>query len=160
MTPLSFWVTPEGTLPIGIKESLKRIIPAYAGKKMRLTLQEVKDKRSLSANNYYWVAIVHHVRQVRFDNGDPVSIEQCHEDLLAEFSPRIVRKYISNKGEYLPKRSKEMNVKEFADYITAITAAMAAFGSPVPMREEEYSPVSLADLAERDIPMGKMKENT
>lgn len=132
---MSFYITPEGKLPIGIKETLARVFPSYAGKKLRLSIVEAKDKRSLDQNAYYWVAIVPHVRKIRFDMGDPVSLENVHEDLLAEFAPMVWRSKLLGKSYQRPMRSKEMNVEEMANYITAITARMAEIGNPVPVKE-------------------------
>lgn len=135
-----FMLENDGKLPVGIRETLVRILPGYAGKKIRMTIEEAKTKRSLNQNDYYWAAIVPHVRQVRADNGDPVTVELCHEDLLSEFAPRIQHKKVSGeKVDYFrPMRSSEMNVQEMADYITCITAAMAQFGNPVPLKEGGY----------------------
>lgn len=108
-----------------------KIFPAYAGKKISLAINESKEKRSLDQNAYYWAGVVPHVRQVRFDAGDPVSMDQCHEDLLEEFAPRITCKRIDGTPYTRAMRSKEMNVKQMAEYITAITARMAQFGNPI-----------------------------
>lgn len=132
-------MTEEGKLPIGIKESLARMLPAYAGKKMRMVIEEYKEKRSREANSYYWACIVPHVRHVRLENGDPVTIEQCHEDLLAQFAPQVKCLHLNGTPYFRAKRSKEMNVAEMAQYLTAITAAMSDFGSPVPINEGELS---------------------
>lgn len=137
MTELNFHVLPNGRLPEGIKHSLGHIIPSLAGKKVRLSIGEAKEKRSLDQNAYYWSAIVPHVRKVRFDMGDPLTIEQVHEDLLAQFAPAANAKRIDGKGYSRPMRSKEMSVPEMADFLTAITACMAEFGDPVPMMEAE-----------------------
>ena len=59
-----------------------------------------------------------------------------HEDLLFEFAPRVEGKCFKINNGRRPMRSKEMSVKEFSEYVTVITAEMASFGSPVPMREK------------------------
>lgn len=133
MTKLTFIVMPDGKLPIGIKETLARIIPDYAGKKMTLEITEAKDKRSLDANAYYWGVIVPHVRKVRYEAGDPLSVDAVHEDLLAQFAPLVDGKRLDGTEYKRNMRSKAMNVAQFAEYCTAITATMAEFGSPVPL---------------------------
>lgn len=136
MKRLSFLVTEDGKLPEGIKSTLKWVIPSFAGKKVELSIGEAKDKRSLDQNAYYWTVVVPHVQKVRLENGDPVTEDTVHEDLLFEFSPRVDGKCIKINNGKRPMRSKEMSVKEFSDYVTAITSAMAAFGNPVPTRKE------------------------
>jgi hypothetical protein len=131
----SFCVLENGKLPPGMKVTLANVIPSYAGKWLNLTLAERKEKRTISQNDYYWVAIVPHVRKVRFDSGDALSIDQVHEDLLAQFAPSKIATRFDGERYSRPMRSKEMSVKEMADYITAITACMAEFGEPVPVKE-------------------------
>lgn len=102
-----------------------------AGKKVLLSLAEAKDKRSLDQNALYWSAIVPHVRNFRLEMGDPVSIDQTHEDLLAQFAPVVESKRMDGTSYIRPMRSKEMNVEQFSAYVTAIIAAMAQFDNPV-----------------------------
>lgn len=135
MTTYTFCILPDGRLPVGIKETLARVFPSFAGKKVKLSIAEAKEKRSLDQNAYYWVAIVPHVRHVRFEMGDPLSIDQVHEDLLSQFAPTISGKTLKGNTYLRPMRSKEMSVQQMADYITAITGLMAEFGHPVTMQE-------------------------
>ena len=136
MKPLYFVVTDKGMLPQGIKQTLANIIPSYAGKSMCLSLTEKKDKRSLDQNSYYWVAIVPHVRKMRHDLGDSLSLDDVHEDLLRQFSPTIECKTASGEVYARPERSKDKDMPNMAEYITAITAFCATMGYPVPIREE------------------------
>lgn len=132
MNSYSFCVLENGKLPDGIKSILANIFPLYAGKRLKLTIAEHKEKRSLDQNSYYWSAIVPHVRKVRFDMGDPLSIEQIHEDLLSQFAPVKSSRRLDGSAYIRPMRSKEMSVGQMAEYITAITGVMAEFGFPVP----------------------------
>jgi hypothetical protein len=135
MNTYSFCVLENGKLPEGIRNTLANIFPSYAGKRLKMTISEYKEKRSLDQNAYYWSGIVPHVRKVRFDMGDPLTIEQVHEDLLAQFAPGKEAKRLDGAPYNRPMRSKEMSVGEMAEYITAITACMAEFGHPVPTRD-------------------------
>lgn len=137
-TSYSFWMREDGKLPDSMKVTLARIFPSYAGKKISLDIHEAKDKRSLDQNSYYRGYILTHVRQVRFDNGDPISLDKAHEDLLEEFAPRIEGKMLAGKIYTRAKRTHEMDVKEMSDFVTAITATMANFGYPVPMFEGQH----------------------
>lgn len=134
MTQLTFMVQPDGMLPPGIRNSLKHIVPSFAGKKVQLSIGEAKEKRSISQNAYLYGVIEPHVRAVRAENGDPVSMKQIHEELLAEFAPQVQSRKLDGTMHARPMRSHEMSVEQMNDYITAITAAMANFGNPVPMR--------------------------
>lgn len=111
---------------------MANIIATLAGKRIKISVSEWKEKRSLDQNALYWAGIVPHVRKVRFDNGDPLTTEQVHEDLLAQFAPSVTMKRLDSTVYTRPMRSKEMSVPEMAAYITAITETMSSFGFPVP----------------------------
>jgi hypothetical protein len=136
MTTYTFCMNEDGKMPVGIKETLARLFPSLAGKKIRLSIEEAKDKRSLDQNAYYRGFVLTHVRHVRLENGDPVSLDQAHEDLLEQFSPRVEGKTLLGKPYSRAKRTHEMNVEEMANFITVITATMADFGNPMPIRED------------------------
>jgi hypothetical protein len=135
MTDLSFQVQDNGRLTDAARQIVANFIAAMPGKRIKLSISEWKEKRSINQNDYYWVAIVPHVRKVRFEMGDPLSTEQVHEDLLAQFAPAKTATRLDKTTYQRPMRSKEMSVSQMADYITAITACMADFGFPVPIRE-------------------------
>lgn len=136
---LSFYITPEGKLPDTIRVRLQQVIPTFAGKRMTLELKEYQEKRSLDQNALLWSKINPHVRMVRFNFGDPVTMEQVHEDLLAEFAPTVECKKLDGTLYSRPMRSKEMSVKQFNDYVTAICARMAEFGEPIVIKDNTYA---------------------
>ena len=113
---------------------------AHAGKKVRIMLSENIAKRSLQANSFYWACVVPAVREFRMDNGDTVSNEQVHEDLIAEFAPQIECRALDPKaGKAIGrryKRTSEMDKKEMADYIDAIRTRLAAFVFHIPVEGE------------------------
>ena len=136
---LSFFVEPSGLLPEVIRNRLKVVIPTFAGRRMTLELKEYQEKRSNDQNALLWSAINPHVRMVRFNFGDPVTMEQVHEDLLAEFAPTVQCKKLDGTYYWRPMRSKEMSVKQFNDYVTAIQARMAEFGEPIIIKDITYA---------------------
>jgi hypothetical protein len=136
MKPLNFQVQGDGTLTPFSRQLCANVIAGFAGKWIQIVFSERKEKRSLDQNAYYWSAIVPHVRKVRMEMGDPLSMDQVHEDLLAQFAPNVSAKRLDEKPYGRSMRSKEMSVKEMSDYVTAITGFMAAFGHPVPIKEE------------------------
>lgn len=136
MATYTFCMMNDGKMPIGVKETLARIFPTFAGKKVKLSISEAKEKRSLEQNSYLYGVIEPHVRFVRAEMGDPVSLDQVHEDLLTEFAPTVTGKRIDGTIYIRPMRSHEMNVAQMADYVTAITARMAQFNYPVPMQDQ------------------------
>lgn len=138
MSTYTMMIQQDGKLPPGMKETLSKVFPSYAGKKIRLSISEAKEKRSLDQNALYWVAIVPHVRHVRLDMGDPQTLEQTHEDLLAQYAPTIKSKRLDGTLYTRPMRSKEMSVDQMAKYITAISGDMACLGFPVPTKDYDH----------------------
>ena len=128
----------NGEMPAGIKQTFAKMLASFAGKKIRLYIEEAKEKRSLNQNSYYRGFVLTHVRQVRFENGDPVSLDKCHEDLLAEFAPYIQGTTVTGRSYSRPMRTHEMSVQEMATFITAITAMMANFGMSIPLSESQW----------------------
>jgi len=128
---LSFRIQPDGKLFPGTREMLSRLFPMYADKLIRLTIEEAKEARSLSQNAYYWVAVIPAVRAYRLELGDPLSKEQIHEDLLAQFAPMVTGKRLDGTIYTRPMRSKEMSLSQMAAYLTAITGWMATEGYPI-----------------------------
>lgn len=135
MPSYSFIVTPEGKLPQGIKTTLASLIPAFAGKKMRLTIEEAKDKRNLGQNSLYRGYVLPHLRMAMFQDGDARSLDEWHEVLLASFAPTIMREGLNGQRTQQPKRTREMSEKEMSDFIAAIDAETASRGYPRPIPE-------------------------
>jgi hypothetical protein len=133
MREYNFMVQENGRLTDGARQIMANVIATFAGKHIKIAVSEKQEKRSLTANNYYWGVIIPHVRKVRFEMGDPLSAEQVHEDLLEQFAPSITMKKLDGSVYTRPMRSKEMSVTEMAAYTNAITGVMGEFGFPVPI---------------------------
>lgn len=132
MSTYTFHMLDNGKMPEGMRATLSRIFPSYAGKKISLSIREAKEKRSLDQNSYYRGVILPHVRQSRFDMGDPMSLDAAHEDNIKSFAPVVECKDLFGNTYTRPLRTHEMSVAQMAEFITAITATMAQFGYPVP----------------------------
>jgi len=136
---LSFIVTPQGLLPEGIRDTLKRVIPTFAGKRMWLELREFKEKRSLDQNSYYRGVVLPHVRMVMFEAGDANTVDYWHEVLLSSFAPLVDVVNIHGEVTKQPQRTHLMDVETMNKFITAISAEMATRGYPVPIKEGIYA---------------------
>lgn len=137
MPNYTFNMLDNGKMPEGMKATLSNVLPTYAGKKIRMSIGEAKEKRSLDQNSYYWAAVVPHIRNARFETGDPLTMEQVHEDLLSQFAPLVTVRLLDGTTRTRPMRSKEMSVEQMANYITAITAYMVAYGNPIKEPKDE-----------------------
>lgn len=132
MRPLHFRVLPNGRLPDGIRETLKRVIPEYAGQYMTLELKQRKEKRNLDQNAFYWGVIIPEVRKYKLEQGDAMCEDEIHEELLNIFAPRQEKVDMMGNPYNCILRSSKMDVQQFSLYCTAIIAKMAEFGHPIP----------------------------
>lgn len=137
MAQFTFYVTESGRLPQGIASTLTARLKELAGKKCTIKLEEAKDKRSNDANAFYWSCVVPLVRQFRLEQGDAVSLEDVHEDLLQEFSPLVERKMMDGTVKLVPMRSKHMTVEQFHKYILAIEVRLNEFSIYFPAHNFE-----------------------
>jgi hypothetical protein len=137
MSTYAFIVQQDGKLPPGMRETLSKVFPSYAGKKISMSISEAKEKRSLDQNAYYHGVVKPHVRKVRMEMGDAKSLPDIHEDLLNQYAPTVTSRRLDGTVYTRAKRSKEMSVQEMATVITAISGDMAAMGWPVPMKDSD-----------------------
>lgn len=135
---LTFFVTAEGKLPIGIKTAMAKIVPNFAGKKVRLSIGEAKEQRSLNQNSYYRGVVLPHVRYAMGEEGDMRSMDTWHEILIEEFSPLVEAVSLHGEAKMRHLRTHEMTMEQMAKFITAVSAEMTSRGYPVPMLESEY----------------------
>ena len=135
MRALEFIATIRGGVIVP-PQGLSTFMHAHEEKEVRIILSENTKRRSLNQNSFYWGVIIPLVRQFRTGNGDTVSADQVHEDLLNEFSPTMVSMTLTGKVFYRHKRSHEMSKPEMSDYIAAITARLAEFGHHIIMQGE------------------------
>lgn len=135
---LTFMLMPDGKIPDGIKQNLITILPDFKGKKIRMTIEEAKERRSLDQNSYYRGVILPHVRKAMAEEGDMRSLDDWHECLLASFSPMSKVTNMKGADSLAPQRTHKMNVEEMGKFITAITAEMAMRNYPVPISETSY----------------------
>lgn len=82
MPTLTFCMTEEGKLPIGIKESLARMLPAYAGKKMRMVIEEYKETTSDKQRRYYFGVIVKAYHRHFALQGRHIEERQLHDTMM------------------------------------------------------------------------------
>lgn len=129
----SFQVPDNGKLTDGSRQVMANIIAGYAGKRIKITVQEWKEKRSLDQNSLYRGYILPHVRKVMFEAGDARSLEAWHEVLIETFSPIIEYVDMKNIMKHRHLRTHEMDTKQMGEFITAISAEMASRGYPVPV---------------------------
>lgn len=106
MISLTFQVTPEGKLPVGVKETLARMIPEYAGKAMNMTFGLAKKGSSNSQREYYfavivpaWQKILHEASDHHWDKDD------THHYLMTEVGGWLKEPVMIHGMKYTRRRS-------------------------------------------------------
>ena len=79
MREFFFKVLDNGKLPDGIKKTLANVIPTYAGKYMKLTIEEKRESPSDRQRRYYFKVIVPAFMK-HFDNG--LNKDQMHDSMM------------------------------------------------------------------------------
>lgn len=133
MREYNFMVPDNGKLTDGARQIMANVIATFAGKHIRITVAEKKEKRSLDQNAYYRGVVLPHVRRVMFECGDARSLDDWHEVLLLSFSPLVNVTALNGDSVLLPERTHKMSVEDMAKFITLVSAEMAMRGEPVPV---------------------------
>jgi hypothetical protein len=91
-------------------------------------------KRTLSQNRYYWLILTFIEKSCETGH----SKDELHEAFLSKFAPKKPIEVEPNELMMLPKRTKEMDTKEFTDYIEEIIQfVLHFFGQVVPRPEDK-----------------------
>jgi len=112
---------------------LNAMLSAWDGQKpMQITVNEVREKRTLDQNALYWMwmdIIANHI-------GD--SKEAVHQDMGYHFLPRIVSRQTGNS---YPISTTKLNTKEMSEYMEKVRALSAGMGMILPSPEDliDYS---------------------
>ena len=129
-------VQENGRLPDYIGVTVRDLLKELAGKWIYISISERKEKCSLDALRYYRGVLVPAARKYRAEQGDPVTPEQCHEELLSTFSEYVQVKGFDGEIRLLPKRtftSKNVLDKEgFHKYCLAVEAFLLGEGVKFP----------------------------
>src|ERR1039458_7616319 len=95
MTPLFDGTIRDSKLFLDKGEKFKQYLSGLNGKRVQVTVEKIKHKRSNNQNQYYWGVVVKLIAQ--HTGHDP---EQIHELLKQQFSPRwhFIEVMIGNPG--------------------------------------------------------------
>lgn len=105
------------------RSQLRAFIESQRGKRLKITVAEYQPTRSLEANAFYWAAVVTPLaRKLGY------TPKEMHEVLLAEVNGTKVIEFNGHRREVPRRRSRDMNVQEFTDYVTHCQRIAAEYG--------------------------------
>jgi hypothetical protein len=111
MTPLFDGSVKEGKLLLDKGPKFREYLFSLNGKRVQVTVEKLKNSRTLQQNKYYWAVVVKLIAQ--HTGHDP---EQIHELLKQKFSPRwhFMEVMIDNPG--IPTYTTRLDTLEFVEY--------------------------------------------
>lgn len=106
------------------------VLAALPGKRIKVTVEEAKKRRSDEQNKYLWGVVYPTILQS--GQLDGWTAEDVHEYLLGEIYGWETLAGFGRKRLRPIRRSSRMNTVEFAEYVAQIQQRMAALGIYVP----------------------------
>lgn len=108
----------EGKLTPSIAKSIGQAIRSLDEKTVMIQVSEVKPRRSLNQNAYYWAAIIPAARLVFQDAGQVITVEECHW-YLKKHVGGLEKTICDPNGEVfsIACSSRTLTKNEFADFV-------------------------------------------
>jgi len=140
MRPFSFVVGDDGRLPEGIRQTLQRIIPTFAGKRMTLELREHKDKRSLAQNSYWFAMLDKYVTPVFRESGSNWDTFGIHEHIMRELGYTEVMVLPNGKISAQRLHSSDFSTEAWEEFMARGRAFVATeYQIFLPLPNEDFS---------------------
>lgn len=124
MTALEFLCpVVDGRLPEREAKRIGEAIRKLDGKRIVVSLQEVKKTRSSQANRYYWGVCVKLITDAFRDAGNMVNSDDVHDFLKSEVG-KLSQVLVTVEGEVFrgPGSTTKLTTTEFSNYIEAVKA--------------------------------------
>jgi hypothetical protein len=134
------FVAAEGRIPAPVWERLGETVSRLPGKRFVITLKEVKKKRSVNQNAYYWGVVIAAITQMFRDNGNYVDGEDVHEFLKLRVA-KLSRMLVTPDGEVHKSlgSTTKLSTMEFEVYLERVRAWAAEYGCFIPLPNEQVS---------------------
>lgn len=138
MSSWTFTVTPEGKLPIGIKETLLRVIPTLAGKRMTMSLNIAKKYSSDPQRAYYFGVIVPRIQGLLLTQGGKyIDDDDIHSWLMWNVGKWVKEKDMGRGEKMLLRRSyTDLSTVEAEEHHTKCRKWAAERGCDIPEPNE------------------------
>lgn len=130
-------VVRQGKLDQNISSHLSMCLRNMEGKRVRITLEEAKRRRSNNQNAYYWGVVIPIILAMFKDAGNDVDETEVHEYLKEHIgglkhvmtTPDGIRKSVVTS-------STKLTTQEFEDYMEKVRAWAAEFDLIIPLPNE------------------------
>lgn len=127
LTPIFLARVEEGQLVYEQAQRLHQHIQRLEGKLVEVVIRQVRSRRTLRANRYYWIVVTLMADEFGYDK------HEMHELLATKF---LRFEHCRITGSPRRKPTPECDTKEFAEYVDACIRLAAEHGLYVPSPEE------------------------
>lgn len=127
----------NASIPMPVMQQVMRGLRVMDGKNVRITLEEVKRRRSDKQNRYYWGVIIPMVTEMFLDTGNTLDGEQVHEFLKEHVG--ALKDVVSDPHGVIHsvvRSSTKLTTAEWEDYMERVRAWAADFGLIIPLPNE------------------------
>jgi hypothetical protein len=130
----------KGCLPKGIADQIADVVRRMDGKRLRIKIEEFKQRRSSPQNRYYHGVCVKLVTQMFRDAGNNVNEDDVHLFLKLRVG-KLLQVIVSPDGEVHKSvgSTKKLSKQEFEVYLEKIRAWAAGFDLIIPLPNEEVA---------------------
>jgi hypothetical protein len=134
----------DGRLPEREAKRIGAAIRKLDGKRIVVSIEEVKKTRSNQQNRYYWGCMVKLITDAFRDAGNMVNAEDVHDFLKAEVG-KLSQVLVTVDGEVFrgPGSTAKLTTTEFSNYIEAVKAwATDRLDLKIPSPDEAFSSIN------------------
>lgn len=127
----------SGSIPMPVMQQVIRGLRVLDGKNVRITVEEIKRRRSDRQNRYYWGCVIPMVTEMFLDAGNSIDGEQVHEFLKDRVGS--LKDLISDPHGVIHsviRSSKTLTTTEWEEFMERVRAWAAEFGCMIPAPNE------------------------
>lgn len=131
------FVAAGGAIPFLITQQMQRILRTMQGKNVRLSVQEIKRRRSDKQNRYYWGCVLPIVHEMFLDAGNVMDADEVHV-FLKQHIGKLTKTVSDPKGRMgkVVRSSTELTTEEWERFMEAVRAWAAEFSVSIPLPNE------------------------
>ena len=116
--------------------AIRAILERMEGKRLFISIRELKRNRSSNQNAFYWGAVIPVVSQMFYNAGTFVSDDTVHEYLKKRFIPAETMIDLDGKLFEVPASTSNKSTMEFENYLETVRAWAAEYNTVVPYPHE------------------------
>ncbi len=129
----------NGKLEPEARKSIVDALQRVEGKKVRITIVEVKKRRSLSQNAFYWGVVIPQVMTLLESFGNKVNSQEVHDFLKREVAKmEVMIEFPNGLQKIATASSSDLTTGEWEEYLDVIRAWAAQFDCIIPFPNEWF----------------------